>query len=602
MELPSFPQLFHEAGNTFRRFPFVICDAALGTAAAIVLVDHEGPPSPTILFNILLAAALGIPLLTGLALLSERRHQARLTAIGLQIFGILLLVGYAMTVPSDLARAPLVSQYQFYVLAIALHLFVAVVPFLIRNEINGFWHFNRILFLRVLTGLFYSFVLWAGLSIALEALNILFGVSVPGRRYGELWILIVGLFNTWFFAAGIPDNLPQLESMTAYPKGIKVFSQYILFPIVLVYLVILYAYLAKIGFDVSWPEGWVSKLILGFSGTGIFLLLLLYPLRDQPGSTWVVKITKWFHYLLIPLVVVLFLSVLRRVSDYGITEERYFALILGGWLGLMVLYFLLSKTRNIKVIPATLCLVAFVVSIGPWGAFSVARQSQISRLERIAQGAGILVDAKVRPAQAGVSATDAKQISAILSYLHTTHGFGGIQQWFAVDLRIDTIPSGVVYKSPSDVCRLMGFDYVERWGEAPGGWIALRADSAFSTEGYDRLSRLWMFSRTGARTESLGDGIALHVTALMDTMTFTSTRDGSRLLQIDMHRHIVNLLEKYSSSPTGRIPNEAIAVSASGNGLRVRVCPWVIEVNRRHGEAEVQRIDAAILYSVERDH
>ncbi len=600
MKLPSFRQAFQEARVALRRFPFVICDAAVGTAAAVVLTDHEGPAAPTILFNILLAAALGIPLLTGLAVISERRRHNRTAAVGLQLFGVLLLVAYALTVPMDLARAPQVTLYQFFALVIALHLFVAFAPFMVRNEAKGFWHFNKILLLRVLTSLFYTCILWAGLSIALEALDILFGVSVPGKRYGELWILIVGLFNTWFFLAGVPEDATRLESLTEYPKGIRVFAQYILLPIVLIYLVILYAYLAKIVLDWEWPDGWVSKLILGFSGTGIFLFLLLHPLAGQAANAWVTKATRWFYLLLIPLVVVLFLSVWRRVSEYGVTEGRYFALILGVWLGFLVLYFILSKSKSIKVIPTTLCLGALLVSFGPWGAFAVSRQSQVNRLEVIASRAGFLSEARVRPDHGEVSPQDAKQISAILSYLHTTHGFSGIQQWFSMDLRIDTIASGVAYKSPAEVSKMMGFEYVERWAEAPGGWMGLNPDSAFRTAGYDRMSRLWMFSRMGERKQILGDGVSLHVPESMERITFSSTSNGSQLLQIDLRGHVERLLEKYSSSPTGRIPNEVIAVSASGNGLRVRVCPWAIEVERRHGEVKLMRIDATILYSVEK--
>jgi len=240
------------------------------------------------------------------------------------------------------------------------------------------------------------------------------------------------------------------------------------------------------------------------------------------------------------------------------------------------------------------------VSFGPWGAFSVSRQSQINRLEAIASGIGILSEAMVQPAHGAVSPKDAKQISAILSYLHTTHGFRGIQQWFAVDLRIDTTTSSVTYKSPEEVSKMMGVEYVERWAEAQGGWMALNPDSPFSTAGYDRMSHLWMFARTGERKQTLSDGISLYVPESMETITFSSISNGSQLLQIDLRRHIESLLEKYSSSPTGRIPNETIAVSASGNGLRVRVCPWAIEVERRHGEAKLMRIDATILYTVEK--
>jgi hypothetical protein len=91
-----------------------------------------------------------------------------------------------------------------------------------------------------------------------------------------------------------PRNLDELEAAREYPKGLKIFTYYILLPIVFVYLAILYAYLAKILISWDWPQGWVSKLILGFAGTGTFSLLLLHPLNHQTENIWVRSLIRWF--------------------------------------------------------------------------------------------------------------------------------------------------------------------------------------------------------------------------------------------------------------------------------------------------------------------
>jgi hypothetical protein len=82
---------------------------------------------------------------------------------------------------------------------LGFHLFVAFLPYLRRNELNGFWQFNRALFLRFLTAMLYSQVLYAGLSIALVAIDKLLKIHVPPKSYLYLWILIGFIFNTWFF-------------------------------------------------------------------------------------------------------------------------------------------------------------------------------------------------------------------------------------------------------------------------------------------------------------------------------------------------------------------------------------------------------------------
>ena len=482
MKLPSFRQSFKEAGTTFRRFPVVLCASVLATASALILVDHEGPAEPTLLFNILLAGVLGIPLLTALALLAEKKGFSVFASFGLQGVGVVLLVGYACTIPTDLTNAPYVTVFRFFVLAAALHLFVAVSPFTARGELNGFWNYNKILLLRVLTSVLYSLVLYVGLAIAMAALHNLFGVFIPGKRYFELWILISGVFTTWFFLAGVPDELGRLETLTEYPKGLRVFAQYILLPIVLIYLVILYAYLAKVVAAWDWPQGWVSKLILGFSGTGILSLLLLHPLAGRSGNVWIARVARWFYIVLVPLDAMLLLAVWRRVSEYGVTEGRYIAIALGIWLFFLVLYFALSKTKSIKAIPVSLCLFTFLVSAGPWGMFTVAKDSQIGRLERLVSRTGILTDGKIHRVHGEVSLQDAKQISAILSYLHDNHGFADIQMWFDEKLRADSIPSGMAFKSPAEVAKLMGLEYVERWAEGSGGIVTPRSGQGIRSD------------------------------------------------------------------------------------------------------------------------
>ena len=196
MRLPSFQQILRDAIQTFQRFPLVLINTAIGTICVVILIDHEGPAKATVLFNILLATILGIPLLTGLKLLSEKNKLGKGMGIILQVMGILLLVAYGCTVPSDLGEAPAIHILRLIVIAVALHFFVAFAPYLTPGEVNGFWHYNKTLLMRILTTLIYTVVLYAGLSLALAALDNLFGMNVPGKRYAELWFIILGFFNT----------------------------------------------------------------------------------------------------------------------------------------------------------------------------------------------------------------------------------------------------------------------------------------------------------------------------------------------------------------------------------------------------------------------
>lgn len=602
MKLPSVNQALQDARCTFVRFPFVIVDAALGTAAVLLLVDHEGPASATVLFPIFFAAVLGIPLLTALAITAEKKKWGKPMSLGAQAVGALLLVAYAFSVPQEIINAPVIHILRLLILACALHLFVAAAPFTGRGEVNGFWHYNRTMFLRILTAALYSHVLYAGLAIALAALDNLFGIHVPGKRYPELWLLINGLFTTWFFLAGVPEDLDGLDAQTDYPKGLKIFAQYILLPLVLIYLAILYAYLAKILVSWDWPQGWVSKLILGFSGTGIFSLLLLHPISGRTENVWIKTAARWFYVAMIPLVVMLFFAVWRRVSEYGFTEGRYLALALGVWLAIVVAYFIVGKARNIKVIPVSLCVFAVAVSFGPWGTFAIPEQSQIARLRGLLTKNAILVDGAVRKAQSAVSFEDTKQISSILAYLHEIHGFEEIQPWFRESLKRDSLGYGSASKDPALVAKMMGLEYVRIWQNPAGGTILLTADRAEAIDltGYDRMLRAQHIASADTRDGLPGQEIVYKLADNSDVATFTVVRDGKGLdsLQINLRQVVDRLLKDYGNANTDRIPADKMVAENASAALKVKVCFSRIRIQREAGEIKQIVFDGDILYTL----
>jgi hypothetical protein len=199
LKLPSFRQIIEEMRLALLRFPFVFFVTAIGTTAALILVDFEGPPGPTIFFNILFAAVLGIPLLITLVITAEKRNWSNQVSLGMQIAGILLLAVYGATVPSDMVNAPSLHVVRLLMFAVGLLLLASAAPFIGKGEINGFWHYNKSLFLRALMAALYTCVLFIGLALALAALDNLFGIHISGKRYLELWIFIIGFFSTWFW-------------------------------------------------------------------------------------------------------------------------------------------------------------------------------------------------------------------------------------------------------------------------------------------------------------------------------------------------------------------------------------------------------------------
>lgn len=115
----------------------------------------------------------------------------------------------------------------------------------------------------------------------------------------------------------------------------------------------------------------------------------------------------------VPAIVMLWLAIGKRVAQYGVTERRYFMIVLSLWWAGIAIYYTLGRSRNIKVIPATLCLLGLVTFLGPWGAYRVSLASQRGRLDRLVTRYGLHTTVTPRD----IPFADRKEIAATLRYL-----------------------------------------------------------------------------------------------------------------------------------------------------------------------------------------
>ncbi|RSK43499.1 DUF4153 domain-containing protein [Hymenobacter perfusus] len=441
MKLPSLQQLAAETARVVRRFPLTLLCALVLCGAGLYYnhLSYQQREHLEWLFPLLSGAGLGLSGTLAVALTAERyrwRPVLRWGALAamLGLLAVWYAVAPAEPTPEWGARLAL--------LLLGTHLAVAAGPYLseLRRQADtpGFWRYNETLFLRILSAALYSGVLFAGCALALVAVENLFFVDIKPRIYADLFVVLGSIFNTWFFLAGIPHNFAALEQETSYPKGLKVFTQFVLLPLVVLYLGILYAYLARIMVTWELPEGWVSILILAFSVAGIFALLLIHPIRHAAENTWIRTFGRWFYRALFPLLGLLAVAIGTRIRAYGITEERYFVLVLAAWLFGIALYFLARRGQGLIWIPASLAVVAFVAAGGPWGAFAVAQRSQLNQLREISVQYGLLKAGKLDGAGKRVQKLPEearKRISSIFDFFSERQTLDKLQPFFMASIQ-----------------------------------------------------------------------------------------------------------------------------------------------------------------------
>ncbi|MBL7797558.1 MAG: DUF4153 domain-containing protein, partial [Saprospiraceae bacterium] len=315
-------------------------------------------------------------------------------------------------------------------------------------------------------------ILHSGLSLALLAVNELFNLDISGKMYVHLFAVLTGVFQTTFFLYHFPARFQFEEKERSYNVVFKNLCQYILIPIVGLYFLILYAYSIKILVTWDLPQGWVSSLVLGFSVAGIFTYLINYLLPEYSDSKIVQAYRKWFWWVLLPMVGLLFVAIGRRISDYGITPERYFVAHAGVWLLVMCGYFLWSKTDNIKFIPISLGLFVLVAVIGPISAFEVSERNQTTILHSLLEKNGRFEGGVLKAAGSAAPKEDAERIHSCLLLLSKHDALDRIEPWFPVPIRTiatDTSKNGY-YSRATDIARWLK---AEPAGVAADGQLAM---------------------------------------------------------------------------------------------------------------------------------
>ena len=411
------------------RFPFVCLAALVGSWAAILAVDTAS----SAFANVIMACALGLPVMFALRVFSERRLQGRASGLALEVAGILLVAAYAWSVPPDSSRFTGMVWFRYAVLLLGLHFAVAFTPCLAGAGEDEYWHFNWRLFARFALTTLYSGVLWVGLAAALASCDKLFGLKVEPRRYAELWIVMAGLFHPLFFLSGVPAAWRD-PAAPAYPGGLRAFAQFALAPLVVVYVAILYAYAGKIVVQWAWPHGWIAMPVCILAVSGTLAALLLQPARALESDRWAGWYWRYFFKALAPLSVLLILSIWRRESEYGFTEWRYYGMVTGAWLLATSLYFAVRPRAPTRAVPASLAAICLLTVWGPWGVFSVSRADQRHRLVAVL-GPGGLVNGLIAPASAPVPQKEVEAVRSIVSHLIRTYGAGSVSDMLPADLR-----------------------------------------------------------------------------------------------------------------------------------------------------------------------
>ena len=375
-------EIFGKAGFAIRQFPLVLLMALTASVCLMFIAEENFRSSEKVftLTKITLVTCLGISLMFGLKILSQRIGKQILLELG----GILFLIGFYFLLPE--LEKDLTEVYAFIIIPtfVLSHLFVSFAAFFRKKKEMDFWQYNKNLFINIFLTAVFTGVLTGGVELAIVALDQLFDFNFNAKIYLRVFYLLAVFGSSFIFLLFNEKGLEYLEKEGNYPVVLKFFTQYILIPLLIIYVVISYFYSAKILLNWELPRGWVSYLVLAYSVVGILAILLVHPLKENSAKSWVRMFSKIFYFTLIPLLILLFTAIFTRILEYGYTEPRYFVVLLSVWLASVVFYFVINRNASIKFIPTSLFAFGLFALIFPYlNTFSVAKRSQENQLIEI---------------------------------------------------------------------------------------------------------------------------------------------------------------------------------------------------------------------------
>lgn len=409
--------------NGIKRFPITIGFSVLMTILLIYFNENRFELSELIkdsLIRVNMVVGMAILLSVCIDLLKENFFKDERSKILISyIAGIVVLAIYYLFLLKDFSYVS-IGRYTGTMVFLVLAFFY--IPRLKRDKDIYEYYVVNILSNVFLTAI-YSIVLLIGLFAIFFTIDKLFDIQIVGKVYYYTFLLVVFVFAVSFFLSKIPENSREFIGYK-FPKSLRILLSYIVIPLITVYTIILYIYFAKILVSQQWPKGLVSHLVLWYSSISVGIVFLTNKIVEEDRvSRWFKKI---FPKIILPILLMMFISIGQRINQYGITENRYYILVLGIWVTGMMIYFSVKGSLKTIVVPVSLSLVVLNSVFGPLSSFAVSNFSQNRRLIQILNENNMLEGNSI-VINPDLSLDTQEEINNIIYYFDTRHSLKDIK-------------------------------------------------------------------------------------------------------------------------------------------------------------------------------
>ena len=387
MVLDAFKKYPSQISSAFRRFPVASALAFFTFFALVYSTVHteifERLAGMRFLawLGIYPIAAMLISLTTSLvqeSLKNESKLPQAISGAAWLVFSLFLTFAFSMDV--SWANYYLVATASFIYITATFGIFIA--PFWKDRDENAFWIF----LFRNLKALVVAALVTALLLASVEALVFCFGALFEHEFNEMVYLYIVYFCASVVFPILYFSGIPAIEECHRETPALNKFAtstiRFLFVPVLSLAILLFYAYIVK--FIVLWdmPQGMVSYFVSGFMLYMLALVTVLYPARLSPGSTFEKKLLKIFPAACIPLVAMMSVGLVRRISDYGISPWRIYVVGINIFFYIIIAVFLIDKIKcKSRYIAVIFCALLFVFTDTPLNAFNISQRVWIGSIK-----------------------------------------------------------------------------------------------------------------------------------------------------------------------------------------------------------------------------
>lgn len=246
-------------------------------------------------------------------------------------------------------------------------------PFEKNNQGFTYRNFTNLFHIGLATAVWLLvFGLVAAILFTIRTLfNVEFSYSFYSHFYTSLGIFTQPLFFLVF-------QQRQAKSEMTLNRIFEILVNFVLAPALMIFTVLLYVYVVQIIFEGVLPKGMLANITLPYllGGLGV------YALRSICAKARWETFFKFYPYLAIVPIVLLWLAIDRRISAYAWTEQRIYLVALATAITIAYAILIVPKARQYRLISGVVMVAIFSMTwvVKPK---EIAYQSQTERFEQL---------------------------------------------------------------------------------------------------------------------------------------------------------------------------------------------------------------------------